>query len=392
MRNMRRFILVLILGYLSLEIACLTANDGDDVDFAIAGYLPDYRIRSYLYPQINDKKKVPRKPPMTDLIVFSLQPHPRGFFSCCLEQDHYELVEQFVNSTVLSPFSPSPSVRVWVTLGGGGRTEAFPEICASNRLRQRLVGSVITLRYVVVKGRNTTTWCYFLHSPHLLFDCHSCAFNSSQYSFIEGIDLDFFQPRTMEELENYVLFLSEAITQWHHHGLKVSMTLHPGLAKYIPNNIFELLDRIHFMAYDMIQGGGYHASVSKVIAAVEELLRHKVPSHKVLLGIPAYSRHENNPGQVKMFAEIYDEIEKDASHDEQKKIFSDLNSWHGYTWESPVRIREKIHLAKKMKLGGVFFWELGQDKITKEQPGGILLEAAAAEMEDDSKNMGTVEL
>ena len=45
-----------------------------------------------------------------------------------------------------------------------------------------------------------------------------------------------------------------------------------------------------------------------------------------------------------------------------------------------------------MKLGGVFFWELGQDKMTNEQPGGILLEAAAAEMEDDSKTMGTVEL
>ncbi len=211
-------------------------------------------------------------------------------------------------------------------------------------------------------------------------------YNSSKYFFIGGIDLDFFQPRTMEELENYVVFLSEAITQWHHQGLKVSMTLHPGLGKYIPNNIYELLDRIHFMAYDIVQGGGYHASISKVVPAVEELLQQKVHSHKVLLGIPAYSRHKNNPGQVKTFAEICDEIQKDASHDERKNVYTDLNSWHGYTWESPVRIRNKINLAKKLKLGGVFFWELGQDKTTKDHPGGILLEAASAAtagMEDD---------
>ena len=36
MHNMRRFILALILGYLSLEIAGVTANEGEDVDFAIA--------------------------------------------------------------------------------------------------------------------------------------------------------------------------------------------------------------------------------------------------------------------------------------------------------------------------------------------------------------------
>lgn len=155
MGNLRQFIHVLILGFLSSKIAGVTANEGDDVDFAIAGYLPDYRIRSYLYPQISEKETVAIKPPMTDLIIFSLQPHPRGFFSCCLEQDHYELVEEFVKSTVVSPFSSLPSIRVWVTLGGGGRMEAFPEICADRRLRQRLIGSVLTLRYVVMA--NTTT-------------------------------------------------------------------------------------------------------------------------------------------------------------------------------------------------------------------------------------------
>ena len=152
MRKMTRFVSLLLLCSLSSRIAPVTAVSDSDVDFVVAGYLPDYRIRSYLYPQIHDKKRIPtaiKPPPITDLMIFSLQPHSRGIFSCCLQEDHYELVEKFVNSTIVSPFSSSPSIRVWVTLGGGGRTEAFPEICANSRLRQRLIGSVINLRYVI---------------------------------------------------------------------------------------------------------------------------------------------------------------------------------------------------------------------------------------------------
>lgn len=146
---MRKFIYAVLFGLISSKIADVTAsNDVEDAGFslALAGYLPDYRIRSYLYPQVAEKKWISStKPPITDLMMFSLQPHARGFLSCCLEDDHYELVEEFINSTVLSPFSSSPSIRVWVTVGGGGRTEAFPEICADSRLRQRLIGSIMSL-------------------------------------------------------------------------------------------------------------------------------------------------------------------------------------------------------------------------------------------------------
>ena len=119
----------------------------EDANFALAGYLPDYRLRDYIYRQMPGKKIDSRsRLPMTDLILFSLQPHARGFFGCCLQEDHYNLVEEYLNSTMQMPFL-APTIRVWITLGGGGRTEAFPEICANSRLRQRLIGSVMNLRY-----------------------------------------------------------------------------------------------------------------------------------------------------------------------------------------------------------------------------------------------------
>lgn len=426
---MRNFFYFVCLSFLSYKIVCVTANNSEDIDFAIAGYLPDYRIRSYIYPQVSDEKITSTtKPPLTDLMIFSLQPHPRGFFSCCLEEDHYELVEKFVNSFAPSPFPSSPSMRIWVTLGGGGRTSAFPEICADSKLRQRLIGSVINLRYVknsnihLIAAVNVATRRMLLEinlaeipktdqnlalfSSSLLYDMvtfRDC--NSSRYSFIGGIDLDFFQPRTMEELENYSSFIFDASDQWHRHGLKVSLTLHPGQGRYIDPQMYNLLDRIHFMTYDMIRGGGnnYHADLSKVRGAVEELLQHGVDSHKVLLGIPAYARHLSSPSQVMTLGEIYDGIQQESELHPNEEIAkfllgdvdSSLHSWEGYEWESPTRVCEKIELAKELKLGGVFFWELGQDKTTEEHPRGILLEGAIAaneHVEEALTNQATAEL
>eukprot|EP00533_Pseudo-nitzschia_delicatissima_P006318 CAMPEP_0116081096 /NCGR_PEP_ID=MMETSP0327-20121206/2022_1 /TAXON_ID=44447 /ORGANISM="Pseudo-nitzschia delicatissima, Strain B596" /LENGTH=206 /DNA_ID=CAMNT_0003571823 /DNA_START=539 /DNA_END=1155 /DNA_ORIENTATION=+ len=192
----------------------------------------------------------------------------------------------------------------------------------------------------------------------------------------------------MEELENYSSFIFDASDQWHRHGLKVSLTLHPGQGRYIDAQMYNLLDRIHFMTYDMIRGGGnnYHADLSKVRGAVEELLQHGVDSHKVLLGIPAYARHLSSPSQVMTLGEIYDGIQQESELHPNEEIAkfllgdvdSSLHSWEGYEWESPTRICEKIELAKELKLGGVFFWELGQDKTTEEHPRGILLEGAIA--------------
>ena len=219
---------------------------------------------------------------------------------------------------------------------------------------------------------------------------------SSRYSFIGGIDLDFFQPRTIEERDNYIAFLTEAIPQWHHQGLAVSLTLHPRQGRMIPPSVYELLDRIHFMTYDMAHdinnrdGSKYHASILKVRHAVEELLADAkgLKRNKVLLGIPAYARQTHNPSQVKTFSEIYDDIriEHESNQNPSKDVREfllgdtegDLHSWSGYEWESPKRIRAKVDLAKDLNLGGVFFWEIGQDKGIDEHPRGILLETAMA--------------
>mmetsp|Transcript_15904 Transcript_15904/g.34490 ORF Transcript_15904/g.34490 Transcript_15904/m.34490 type:complete len:239 (+) Transcript_15904:295-1011(+) len=127
--------------------------------------------------------------------------------------------------------------------------------------------------------------------------------------------------------------------------------------------------------------------------------RSRNHARQVLLGIPAYARHLRDPSRVKTFGEIYDdeiririrdnenenENESDSSaaaaankDDDGRRLRFLHHSREGYEWDSPARIRAKVDLARQLKLGGIFFWELGQDKITTEHPSGVLLESSFA--------------
>lgn len=152
--------------------------------------------------------------------------------------------------------------------------------------------------------------------------------------------------------------------------------------------IYSRIDRLHLMTYDMISrdpntaNDPYHASISKTQEMLEALLQpgggmEQTPE-KILLGIPAYARHLQHPGNVKTFAEIYDAVVQESGGDESSIDWTTLHSWKGFEWESGERIRDKMQLAREKELGGVFFWEIGQDKVSKLYPRGVLLEAAAA--------------
>lgn len=192
---------------------------------------------------------------------------------------------------------------------------------------------------------------------------------------LDGINLDCLTPTNQKEVNDYLQFLailSSAFRQYKHRTLKLSITLHPG--QHLPPKAYELVDRLLIMTYDMPAPDGHHASLEIVKNTIQGFLDHNAPNSKILLGIPAYARHSVNPGMVKTFSELMDEM-KPSSLEE-----ADVGEWGGYPFDSPHMIKAKVVLAREMGLSGLFFWELGQDKQHPSLgPGGLLLEAAYRE-------------
>lgn len=156
------------------------------------------------------------------------------------------------------------------------------------------------------------------------------------------------------------------------------MAVHPG--QFLPQELCERVDRIHVMTYDMIGGKnripGHHAELDVVKGAIEAFIDKGCRSSNIILGLPAYARHGQNPGLVQTYSEIMDNyFAKEISSPNNN--YQSTSSINGYYFDSLDAVTSKVKYAKEIGLGGVFFWELGQDKQYSESEGGILLETAA---------------
>ena len=206
------------------------------------------------------------------------------------------------------------------------------------------------------------------------------------------------------DIDEFIEFIEDASDILRPAGVLLSMTVHYIYHVLFPTRVFtDLVDRVNIMTYDIIEprkgeGGGkrrkkrtyyeHHASIDKVKQSIQSFIDDGCPKHKIIVGIPEYGRHEENPNSIKTFAEIYDEMSEDErTAILQKKTDSNTNtksnySWNGYLYDPPDVIRQKVKLVlEDMNVGGIFFWELGQDKQHETiAPGGILLETAYDEV------------
>lgn len=296
-------------------------------DFVIAGFLPDYRF----YIDLNETAVS-----LTDVHLFSLEPRPElgaGMLShCCLDSSHFERARQAVVYKEQTSVGETP-LKVWLTLGGGGRSGGFAALKDSKK-QQQFLTALLRL---------------------------------AEEESLYGVDFDCEEFVSQADFQNYILLILQACQVLHESNIHVSIAVHPG--QLLPPQVYKAVDRVQLMAYDM--PGKHHASHPAVEKAVGRLIDSGCPPRKIVLGIPAYARHEDNPGNVKTFAEIVDDV-GDLTDD-----FHSRAEWQGFWYDSPGAVAGKVVYAKQMGLGGVFFWELGQDKQDATAKGGILLEAAA---------------
>jgi GH18 family chitinase len=149
-KSIRPWVLLLLL-HVVLLLLLVPSCHAQQQSFTIGGYLPDYR--SY----INVNATAPH---LTDLILFSIQPHARGMIGgCCLDASHYQLgrdakaaaaeaAQAHHHGTSNTNTNTNTNFRLWVTIGGGGRSDSFKIIAADPKKRDRLIQSMVRLWYV----------------------------------------------------------------------------------------------------------------------------------------------------------------------------------------------------------------------------------------------------
>lgn len=175
---------------------------------------------------------------------------------------------------------------------------------------------------------------------------------------------------------NYDKLVTAATNIFPSQGISVSIALHPGQHTSVPTAI-QKVDRINLMTYEM-PTASYHADYTKMRNAVEDLIQAGVPSAKIFIGVPSYGKHKTT-GEAKAYHELADELSDDPA--KRHKIYA----YGDFIVESPAAVQAKVRYAQKHGLGGVFFWELGQDKdrvllsAAAKQAGKILPETVSAE-------------
>lgn len=170
---------------------------------------------------------------------------------------------------------------------------------------------------------------------------------------LDGFDLDWefaSSPRSaeIESIESFVKTLRNV--------LPAGTVLSAAVSRWrLPDKgFFDSVDEVHLMAYN---GGGRHATYESAVADAEIVLaRTKIPSEKLILGLPYYGRDYRTDSpqywtDAKSYGDISNEFNPGPDEDEAG----------GYAFNGPSTIVKKITWAHEKELGGVFVWEPFQD-------------------------------
>jgi hypothetical protein len=174
------------------------------VEPVVAGYAPDYRL-----DHLNSKwSKI--EPYVTDIILFSVGVKPGGALDLDLLGE--ARAKKFV-ARVRSLGNKAP--RVLICVGGGGRSDGFRDAARTPNSRMAFATAV----KVVLRTLSA-----------------------------DGVDFDWEAPQNQAEIHGYALLIEETKRE-----LGVSLvTVAVHIGQNLGPRVWNAVDRIHLMAYDMV--------------------------------------------------------------------------------------------------------------------------------------------
>ncbi len=311
-------------------IAGLAAASSSDEPnrFVVAGYAPDYRLESLDLAALAHN--------LTDLLLFSITPTEKGEIDAgAITQMHHMRAARAKKA--------APHLRVLVSMGGGGRSSAFPAAVSKWPNRERLAKALV--KYVR-RGK------------------------------LDGADMDWEAPLGPTEVQNYAAFLKLAKQAFEQQQppLTLTMAVHPEHAALLAP-AYQHVHRVHLMAYDLPDKSG-HAALPAALSAAEGLIHAGCPRQKLALGLPFYGRSLAQPARVATYAELQS-MREGPEAGEDGELPPDDGLLAGFAYDGPQGVARKVEAAAALGLAGVMVWEVGQDARPAGTPGGQLLGALA---------------
>ncbi len=274
-----------------------------------------------------------------------------------------------------------PQLKIMVSIGGWGGCAFCSEMFSSKKRRQLFAKTTVAL------------------------------FN--KYG-IDGLDLDWEYPAiegypghtyTISDKNNFTELVKELRMQMGN-GFLLTFAA-GGFVKYLEQSIdwdavLPQVDFVNLMTYDLVGGyatiTGHHTPLMDYIQGQEStakcvnwLLEKKVPAQKLIIGAAMYARVWENVPDTNHGLYQSGKFKQGVGYNDFVNYFSDTSGYI-YYWDNKAKAPYQYNAAKKLfatfddkksisekttfirskKLGGIMFWELGQDL----QQNGLVEEMA----------------
>ncbi|WP_295073502.1 glycosyl hydrolase family 18 protein [Ruminococcus sp.] len=296
--------IIAIFAAASLAVPTYSAVAESKSQHRIVGYLPDWNYRPFSNLDLSQ---------LTHINIAFCNPDENGTIYCDIPEDELKSIIAKAHSH---------DVEVFAALGGGGGCDGYLQHLDTPEEREAF---------------NTNIMDY----------CDSYAF--------DGIDLDIELGSSNNIWNYYGDWCAELRTLCDTRDMKMSTATAQWVAEKVSPETFALFDFVNVMAYDNDEDKYSHASYEYSVECLDYFSqKKKIPSEKLVLGVPFYGRGYTSDGELdwNSYMSFGDIVSKGSE-------YYSADKYNGITYNGAETIAKKAELAKNY--GGIMIWELTQD-------------------------------